>query len=353
MVSNEVIERTIGGLALALLAIGCIAVLWPFGTSLIWAGIIVFSTWPLFLRLTAALNGRRALAAALMTLLVTLLLAAPIAFMADRLADDVGRVIALVREWLEVGPPGPPDWVMQIPVVGQNVYDRWQSFANDGAAFTSALTPYLGTARTVLLEFGTTLGSGLARLLLSLVIAFFFYRRGDVIAHIISINLQRVGGARAGRLAKVAAGMVRGVVYGVLGTNLLQAILAAIGFSIAGVPGSLLIGMLCFFLTLVPLGPTLIWLPTVIWLFTRGHTGSAIFLALWSLVLFNAFESVMRIYLIGRSSNLPMILILLGMFGGLFTFGFLGLFVGPTLLAVAYALVNEWNAELPEQVVVE
>jgi predicted PurR-regulated permease PerM len=345
LITSEAIERAIGGIALGLLAAGCIAILWPFGTALVWAGIIVFSTWPLFSRLTHALKGRRSAAAAVMTLCVAALLVAPLAVAANSVVDDVSGLVSLMRQWLEVGPPGPPDWVKDVPVFGQNAFDRWEHFAHDGAAFTSALTPYLGTARTVLLDFGATLGGGLAKLLLSLAIAFFIYRRGDVLARHLEINLDRVGGKRARRLAHVAGGMVRGVVYGVLGTNLLQSILAGIGFAIAGVPGALLIGMLCFFLTLVPLGPTLVWLPAVIWLFTSGHTIAAVFLGVWSLVLFNAFESVMRVYLIGRSSDLPMMLLLLGMFGGLFTLGFLGLFVGPTLLAVGYALINEWSAE--------
>jgi predicted PurR-regulated permease PerM len=132
------------------------------------------------------------------------------------------------------------------------------------------------------------------------------------------------------------------VVYGIIGTNLTEVILAAIGFRIAGVPGALLLGFFCFFLTLIPVGPILIWLPATIWLFTTGETGWAIFLIVWSIMVFSVLEAVLRTFLVSRGSDLPMIMILLGLFGGLLTFGFIGLFLGPCLLALGYALIREW-----------
>jgi predicted PurR-regulated permease PerM len=143
-------------------------------------------------------------------------------------------------------------------------------------------------------------------------------------------------------LLNVAAGSLKGVVYGIIGTNLSEAILAALGFWIAGVPGALLLGFFCFFLTLVPAGPTIIWLPAVIWLFMTGETGWAVFLIAWSILVFGVIEALLRTILVSRGSDLPMILILLGLFGGLLTFGFIGLFLGPCLLALGYALIQEW-----------
>ena len=107
-------------------------------------------------------------------------------------------------------------------------------------------------------------------------------------------------------------------------------------------PGALLLGFLCFFLTMIPLAPTLVWLPSSLWLFYNGSTGMAIALAVWSFVIFNPLENVLRPYLISRGSSLPILLILLGMLGGLAAFGLLGIFVGPTILAIGHALVTEW-----------
>ncbi len=205
--------------------------------------------------------------------------------------------------------------------------------------------PYLGTARSWVLGFSATLGGGVARLLLSLVIAFFLYCHGAAIAERLHTSLRRIGGSRGDRLAAIAGGTIRGVLYGILGTNFIQAVLAAFSFTLAGVPGAGLLGLLCFFLTLVPFAPALIWLPAALWLAHAGDIGWAIFVAVWNLMVFGPFESVMRLYLIGRSSDLPLILLLLGMFGGLLILGLLGMFVGPTLLALGYALIREWSTE--------
>lgn len=341
------IERAIAGIGLGGVALGCVAILWPFVTSLLWATIIVFSTWPLFLRVKAALGGRTVAAAGVMTLLTTALLAAPIALLILTLADGTTSLIELVRHWLEIGPPGPPSWVAELPLIGRKVDERWREVATSGATLTAALAPYLGTVRDWVLAISAGLGSGTAKLLLSLVIAFFFYCHGATIAERLHASLRRIGGGHGDRLAAIAGGTVRGVLYGVLGTNLIQALLAGFSFLLAGVPGAGLLALLCFFLTLIPFAPSLIWLPALLWLANAGDIGWAIFVGVWNLMVFGPFESLMRLYLIGRSSDLPLILLLLGMFGGLLMLGLLGLFVGPTLLALGYTLIKEWSTEEP------
>jgi len=341
------IERAMAGIGLGGGALGCVKILWPFVTSLLWATIIVFSTWPLFLRVKAALGGRTVAAAGVMTLLTTALLAAPIALLILTLADGTTSLIELVSHWLEIGPPGPPSWVAELPLIGPKVDERWREVATSGATLTAALAPYLGTARDWVLAISAGLGSGTAKLLLSLVIAFFFYCHGATIAERLHASLRRIGGGHGDRLAAIAGGTVRGVLYGVLGTNLIQALLAGFSFLLAGVPGAGLLALLCFFLTLIPFAPALIWLSALLWLANAGDIGWSIFVGVWNLMVFGPFESLMRLYLIGRSSDLPLILLLLGMFGGLLMLGLLGLFVGPTLLALGYTLIKEWSTEEP------
>src|SRR5882672_8527897 len=154
------IERAMAGIGLGGVALGCVAILWPFATSLLWATIIVFSTWPLFLRIEAALGGRTVAAAGVMTLLTTALLAAPIALLILTLADGTTSLIELVRHWLEIGPPGPPSWVAELPLIGRKVDERWREVATSGATLTAALAPYLGSARYWVLAISAGLGSG-------------------------------------------------------------------------------------------------------------------------------------------------------------------------------------------------
>jgi predicted PurR-regulated permease PerM len=140
---------------------------------------------------------------------------------------------------------------------------------------------------------------------------------------------------------------IRGVVFGILGSLLAQGILAGVGFLVAGVPGALLLGFLTLFLSLVPGGPALLWLPASVWLYKQGATGWAIFLALWGLLVVGTADNVIKPYLIGRGSDLPFIIVLLGVLGGALAFGVIGIFLGPTLLAVGYTVVRDWTLAAP------
>ena len=146
-----------------------------------------------------------------------------------------------------------------------------------------------------------------------------------------------------GRIIPLVVGTVRSVSIGLVGTAAVQALIAALGFAIAGVPGMALLGFATFMLALVQLPTVLIWLPAALWLYYhQGETGSAIFLGIWGLALVNSVDNFLRPWLISRGAKLPFALILMGVLGGLFAWGILGLFIGPTVLAVAYSLVRTW-----------
>ena len=155
--------------------------------------------------------------------------------------------------------------------------------------------------------------------------------------------LERLIGERAGYYIELVAATVQRVVNGVIGTAAAQAILALIGFLIAGVPGALVLGIVTFLLSLIPMGPPLAWIPATAWLVWQGDYGYAIFLGIWGTFVISGVDNVLKPYLISRGGNLPLVIVLLGVFGGLLAFGFIGLFIGPTLLAVAYSLLLDWT----------
>jgi len=136
------------------------------------------------------------------------------------------------------------------------------------------------------------------------------------------------------------------VVYGILGTALAQGGVAGIGFWIAGVPGAALLALLTFFLSVVPVGPPMVWIPAVIWLFNQGSSGWAIFMLIWGLGV-SSVDNVIKPWLISQGSAMPFILIFFGVLGGALGFGVIGVFLGPTLLALLYRLVEEWSAARP------
>jgi predicted PurR-regulated permease PerM len=337
-------EQILGIGALLLLAIGCAVVLWPFLSALLWAAVICFSTWPIYSWCERGLGDRRGLAATLMTLLVALVLVAPFAIMVATLADSISSLITAAARVLEQGPPAPPRWVAELPMVGESLAAYWESLAYNAPAFIAELKKLIGPAADIAVAGGAVAGVGLLELGLSVFIAFFFYRHGRQMAAYVRQIAERFAGPRARHLLKVVGATVKGVVYGLIGTALVQALLAAIGFWIAGVPQAPLLGLLTFGLSFVPAGPPLVWGPVALWLLVQGAVGWGIFVAAWGLLLVSSIDNVLRPYLLGKTNNLPVVLGLFGFIGGILAFGFIGLFLGPTLLAVGYSLFLEWHA---------
>src|SRR5213083_915792 len=185
--------------------------------------------------------------------------------------------------------------------------------------------------------------SGLLELALSILIAFFLFRNGESAAEQLGVIIERVAGVRGRRLLTLSGSTVRGVVYGILGTALVQAVMAGVGYLSAGVPGAGMLALRTFFLSVVPIGPPLIWIPAALWLFHEGSTGWGVFMLVWGFGV-SSIDNVGKPWLISQGSDMPFLLIFFGVLGGALTFGFIGVFLGPTLLAVGYRLVTEWVA---------
>ena len=194
-----------------------------------------------------------------------------------------------------------------------------------------------------LIAIGAVLGHGVLDLTLGVLITFFFFVHGVTFAVRTGRLIETFVGPRGREFLDVSKKTAIGVVYGVLGTALAQGALAGIGFWIAGVPGAPFLGLVTLLLSFIPMGPPLVWVPAIFWLFSNGMTGHAIFMAAWGLVVVSGVDNIIRPYFISLGSNLPLPLVILGVFGGLIAFGFIGLFIGPTLLAVAFSLIMEWS----------
>ena len=346
MDNTQRIDRIVAIATAILLTAGCIVVLYPFVSALLWAVILCFVTWPTFLWGVRRLGGRRTLAATLMALLVAALLVTPFVAVGLSLADNVSHLTTVISQGLEHGPPEPPAWVADIPLVGHRLHTGWQTLIHDTSRLTTTLQRLVVPVSTWLLSQGVALGAGVLYLTLSVLLLFFLYRDGAALATRLQEVTGRIAGARAQQLVDLAVSTVRGV-YGILGSILAQGILAGVGFLVAGVPGAFLLGFLTLFLSILPGGPALLWLPASFWLYKQGATGWAIFLALWGLLVVGGADNVIKPYLIGRGSDLPFILVLLGVLGGAMAFGIIGIFLGPTLLAVGYTVVKDWTLAAP------
>jgi hypothetical protein len=335
-----VAERVLMGLLLGGVAIGCLLVLYPFFSAILWASILAFTTWPVFISLRARV-GRNA-AAGLMVLITAVVVLLPLALVAPSGGHDVSEFQASLQAAIAAGLPPAPAWVANIPVIGVTAHDLWDSWAHDFSVMVAFFRPYFGIAAEFGLRLLLGLANGVLEFLLALVVAFFIYGSGDTIAAKLQTLLRRIAGDRADRLITVTGATVRGVVYGILGTAVVQGLLTVFGLWMAGVPRPLLLGVIGGGLSVLPIGAPFIWIPAAIWLLASGNTLAAVFLGLWGGIVISGADSLIRPYFIARGAQLPFLLTMLGVLGGALAFGLLGIFVGPVLLGVGYTLVNEW-----------
>jgi predicted PurR-regulated permease PerM len=335
-------------LLLALLG-ACVWVLAPFFSALFWAGVLAFASWPLMRLLTRALDGRQAYAAGVLTAGWMVLVAVPLVWLGFNLADHIRDATALFKDFEVDGLPDPPAWLGGLPLVGERLVGLWTRIDKEGGELLETVRPYLGQVGNWLLARSAQIGGGMLELALSLVLVFFFYRDGPRMAAFAQSLLQRLIGDRAEHYLELVAGTVQRVVNGVIGTAAAQALLALIGFYIAGVPGALVLGIITFVLSLIPMGPPLVWIPATAWLVSQGQYGMAVFLGVWGMFVISGVDNVLKPYLISRGGNLPLVVVLLGVFGGILAFGFMGLFLGPTLLAVAFSLLGDWVGNMPPE----
>ena len=340
MVEND--RLLIQILLLALLGAG-LWVMAPFISALLWGAILAFASWPLMRFLTRVLGGRETLAAGLLTSAWILIVALPLVWLGFNLADHIRDATLFVRDVQVDGLPDAPVWLVDIPLVGERMASWWSSLDQQGAELLSSVKPYLGQVGNWLLARSAQIGSGVLELTLSLVFVFFFYRDGPRLSAFVLRLLHRLTGERAEYYLNLVAGTVQRVVNGVIGTAAAQALLALIGFLIAGVPGAIVLGLVTFMLSLIPMGPPLAWLPVTGWLVWKGEYGMAIFMGIWGTFVISGVDNVLKPYLISRGGDLPLVIVLLGVFGGLIAFGFIGLFIGPTLLAIGYSLLLDWS----------
>ena len=209
-----------------------------------------------------------------------------------------------------------------------------------------ALRPFFGVILEDALSVLLGIANGVIMFLLALFVAFFFYVYGEPIAARLQLMLRRVAGEQADRLAEVTGATVRGVVYGIVGTAVVQGILTAFGLHGSSVrPRPVLLVGRC---RRVAVGALPIGAPrgpgfrrrSGFWV--TGHIAWGIFLAVYGVVAVSGADSIIRPWFIARGAHLPFMLTILGVLGGALAFGLLGIFLGPVLLGVGYTLMNEW-----------
>lgn len=317
----------------------------PFLAALVWATTLVIATWPLMLRLQAVLGGRRGLAVTLMTLGLLLIVVLPLSIAIGAIVVNSDRIMALVAGVPDFHVPAAPTWLSDMPLVGGPAMERWAKIAGrDVADVVRLATPYVGVITRWFVSAAGSAGGLVLHLLLTIAIAAILYASGETAANWCRRFGRRLAGPRGEQVVVLAGQAIRGVALGVVVTAIVQSLVAGIGLALAGVPRAGILSAVILMLCIAQLGPVLVLVPATIWLFATGATGAGILLAVFT-VMAMTMDNILRPFLIKRGADLPLLLILVGVIGGLLAFGLLGLFLGPVVLAVTYTLLQNWIAE--------
>jgi len=341
-VTMELTRTILGVLFIGTLIAASFWILLPFLTAILWATTIVVTTWPVLLGLQARFRGKRWLAVTVMTVLLLLVIIVPFSLAVSVIVDKVGDIAASGKSLAAFTIPSPPGWLDRIPMAGPKVAATWRQYAALPREELSALlTPYAGKA---LRWFAAQAGSILMmflQFLLTVIISAILYAKGEATASGVRSFARRLAGQHGEDAVNLSAKAIRGVALGIVVTAIIQTSIGGIGLVITGVPAAAVLMAVMFMLCLAQVGPALVLIPAVIWLY--GMDG-----ALWGTILLVvsiiavSIDNVVRPVLIRKGADLPLVMIFAGVIGGLVAFGILGLFIGPVVLAVSYTLLKTW-----------
>ncbi len=343
----DLTRTTFAVLTIVALLAGCLVVLAPFLLAMVWAAAIVVATWPLLEKLQRQLGGRRAPAAAVLTLFLLLLLVAPLMTAVITIIDQVDELSMISARIAYYASLPPPDWLHKLPA-SERLADEWARIAAlTPADLQTKFAPYASRVAGWLVNEAGSISLLVVQFLLTIALCAVLFMTGESLAAGVRRFAHRLAGERGDNAVVLAAQAVRAVALGVVVTAIVQSLLAGIGLAIVGIPFAGLLTAVTLLLCIAQIGVLPILLPAVLWLFWSDQTGWGIFLAIWTAVV-ALLDNILRPWLIRRGAELPLILILAGVIGGLLAFGIVGLFVGPVLLAVGYRLLGAWMASAEE-----
>ena len=323
-----------------------LAILLPFLGALIWATTIVVATWPILESIQRRLWGRRGLAVTVLTLVLLGVVFVPFFAAVGAIVGNADEFVAKAKtlSTLEV-PPVAPEWIRKFPLVGAQVAATWErQGGKEIKEFASVVTPFVGDAARWLAAQVGSVGLTLLHFLMTVVVAAVLWTSGEEAAARVRRFARRLGGDRGEGAVRLAGQAIQGVALGVVVTAILQSLLAGLGLLIAGIPFAAALTTVAFILCIAQVGPLLVLAPAVGYLFWSDQTGWGVFLLVWTIIV-GTMDNVVRPFLIKKGADLPLVLVFAGVLGGLMTFGLIGIFVGPVVLAVAHTLLEAWASQ--------
>jgi predicted PurR-regulated permease PerM len=330
-------------------AILCYRVFAPFLTLTVWAVILAVTVYPLHRTIANKLNGRQGLSATLLTLLGIALLVVPTAVLMNSLGDTLQDLIKGVQaNSIEIPPP--PDSVATWPLVGQKLHDAWSRAHNDLPSLVQSLQPKIGEVARAGLGFVAGIAGALLGFLAAVILAGIIVAFGESGARACQSIFARIAGKERGEeFTELSAATIRAVAQGVVGVALIQAILVGLCLLIARVPWAGALAAIVLVLGIAQVPAVIVTLPAIAYIWTHGDYSSGEGIAYTVLLLVAGMaDNVLKPLMLGRGVNVPMPVILVGALGGMAATGIVGMFVGATLLALAYQVFMRWVKENPD-----
>ncbi len=314
----------------------------PFLPVMVWSAVLTVALYPAFSWLAGLLGGRRRLAATIITGTGLLLVIGPVTWLGLGLVDGLRLLIERLGSGKLVPPP--PDSIKDWPLIGPQVFDFWSLASTNVRDAIAHLLPTLQPVGQFLFDLVSSAGAGMFYFLVSLIIAGFLFSPGPLLLVAVKRLALRIDSGHGEEFVELAGATIRAVSRGVIGISLLQAAVGGLAMSLAGVPGASVLTLGILVLGIVQVGSTLIVVPLIIWSWAAMNAGPALaFTALMAVVLI--MENFLKPFVLTRGLTTPTLVTLIGVIGGVLTYGIAGLFVGPVVLAVAWDLANAWIHE--------
>jgi predicted PurR-regulated permease PerM len=340
---KRAVEAAIRIGAIAGLIVWCFAISRPFLVPIVWGAIIAVAIFHGYEKLRSGLGGRRITAAVLITLLMLVLLVVPSILLGNSLASGARNVVNSFQSG-ELFIPLPPDRVAGWPLIGEPIAKAWTLASQNLEEALRQASPFLKGFGAWLLSAAAGAGLALFQFVLAILIAGALLANSAAAGRATRVVAERLAGERGLEFVGVAEQTVRSVASGILGVALIQALLAGLGFLVAGVPAAGLLTLICLVFGVIQLGVVIVLIPVVIYLFSTADTVTAVGFLIWA-VLVAPVDNVLKPILLGRGVDVPMLVIFVGAIGGFLNAGIIGLFIGAVVLALGYKLFLAWLAQ--------
>ena len=316
-----------------------------FIVPVLWAAIIAYITWPLYHSVQKLCGPRPTLSATIMISMVVLVVGIPLTFAIFMLQHEGRNLFYELQRQVFSGHLDVPQFIRDLPIIGKEVTRTLKEINTDPNSIVQNVSgwfqSHLNYGRLVLSE----ISKNIFKLCFAVMSLFFFYRDGQTILNQVSKALEMVIGPRIHHYLDTISETTRSVVYGVGLTAIAQALLAGLSYFVAGVPNPMVLTIVTFIFALIPFGPPVAYSAVSLWLFSQGQTIEAIGVMVWGVCVVSTADNVIRPLVISGATQIPFLLIMFGVLGGLASFGMVGLFVGPVILAVLLAIWREWLHE--------